>query len=204
MSALADAGWDAEGLEWDPGVAEIARQRTSRLIHTGDILTADLPDRSYELVVLQHVLEHVPDPVAVLRRISALLARDGRAVLFFPNSQSLGARCFGSDWYEWDPPRHLCFPSLGALGLLARRAGLVVLRASTTAWRAATIYAASRAVRAGRALDRERPRVARRDRLLATADALLATLGFGVGEEITLIVRRENEDPRDELRKPAC
>lgn len=191
VSALAAAGWDAEGLEWDAGVAEIARQRTLRPIRSGDILTADLPNGSYELVVLQHVLEHVPDPVAVLRRVAALLARDGRATLFFPNSQSLGARCFGSDWYEWDPPRHLCLPSLGALGLLARRAGLVVVRASSTAWRAATIYAASRAVRSGRALDRERPRVARRDRLLAAADALLAALGFGVGEEITLIVRRE-------------
>jgi hypothetical protein len=38
-------------------------------------------------------------------------------------------------------------------------------------------------------LDRERPRVTRRDRLPAVADALLAALGFGLGEEITLIFR---------------
>jgi 2-polyprenyl-3-methyl-5-hydroxy-6-metoxy-1,4-benzoquinol methylase len=44
---------------------------------------------SYENVVLTHVLEHVDDPVAVLRRINdEWLARDGRAFVACPNANA--------------------------------------------------------------------------------------------------------------------
>lgn len=39
----------------------------------------------YDVVVLRHVLEHLPDPVLAMRKINGLLVPGGRAILEFPN-----------------------------------------------------------------------------------------------------------------------
>lgn len=58
-----------------------------RFVH-GLIETVDLPQR-YDNVVLTHVLEHVKDPVAALRRInSEFLTERGRLFLVVPNANA--------------------------------------------------------------------------------------------------------------------
>ena len=69
---------------------ERARRRLrdgATLVH-GTIETVALPER-YDDVVLTHVLEHVDDPVAVLRRVEGeWLAPDGRAFVACPNAHA--------------------------------------------------------------------------------------------------------------------
>jgi 2-polyprenyl-3-methyl-5-hydroxy-6-metoxy-1,4-benzoquinol methylase len=50
------------------------------------------PDRPYDTVIMGHVLEHVVDPVAVLRRARSWLQPSGRIVILSPNAQSLHRR----------------------------------------------------------------------------------------------------------------
>ena len=47
------------------------------------------PRERYDTIVMEHVLEHVADPVALLRRSQTWLARDGRILIGVPNSQSI-------------------------------------------------------------------------------------------------------------------
>ncbi len=47
------------------------------------------PPKRYDTVILGHVLEHVVDPVFVLRRVRAWLVPGGRAVITVPNAESL-------------------------------------------------------------------------------------------------------------------
>ncbi|MEM9379884.1 MAG: class I SAM-dependent methyltransferase [Planctomycetota bacterium] len=46
-------------------------------------------ERRFDNIVLGHVLEHVDDPVAILRRVSPLLADGGRILCAVPNARSL-------------------------------------------------------------------------------------------------------------------
>lgn len=46
-------------------------------------------DREFDTVVMAHVLEHLADPVAVLRRVREWVADDGRLVVVVPNGRSL-------------------------------------------------------------------------------------------------------------------
>lgn len=57
-------------------------------LHQGLLETIDLP-RRYDNVVLTHVLEHLDDPVSVLRRVNReWLAESGRLFLVCPNANA--------------------------------------------------------------------------------------------------------------------
>jgi 2-polyprenyl-3-methyl-5-hydroxy-6-metoxy-1,4-benzoquinol methylase len=50
------------------------------------------PHERYDAVLASHVLEHVDDPVALLRRMRGWLTRGGRVVIIVPNSESIHRR----------------------------------------------------------------------------------------------------------------
>ena len=70
---------------------------------------ADLPfgEARYQHVTLSHVVEHVHEPLKLLRQCLALLVPGGRLWLETPNLRSFGHEVFGSAWRGLEPPRHL-------------------------------------------------------------------------------------------------
>lgn len=67
-----------------------ARHSTSRLEVVHALFEdVDLGDRRFDTIVLAHILEHVNDPLAVLRRAKSLVAREGVLIIDVPNADSL-------------------------------------------------------------------------------------------------------------------
>jgi hypothetical protein len=75
------------------------------------------------VVTAFHVLEHVPDPVGMTRRMLEWLAPGGLLVVEVPNAGGLGARLFGRAWSGLELPRHLSHFTPESLGAVVRRAG---------------------------------------------------------------------------------
>jgi len=75
-----------------------------------DISAIPEPDASFDAVLCAEVLEHVPDPVAVLRELSRLLKRDGMLILTAPFCSLTHlapyhfATGFSRFWYETHLP----------------------------------------------------------------------------------------------------
>lgn len=189
LRELAERGWEASGVEWDEDTAAVARRVSGRPVHAGDFRGIELPSSAYDLVVLQHVLEHLDDPKQVLQRIADLLAPAGRAVLVYPNTRSLGARLFAQFWFAWDPPRHLVLSPSETIVDAATRVGLSPVRTRTSARSAPAVLANSRAYRAGRKANETGPGVT--DRLLGLLEKVLVRLGFGVGEEVVIVLGKD-------------
>ena len=78
------AGWDAEGLELNPKTAAFAAAATGARIHQGNADTFDA-DGAYDAVTLTDVLEHIPEPRTILRRVARFLAPDGWIAVKVPN-----------------------------------------------------------------------------------------------------------------------
>ena len=190
LTALRGAGWNAEGLEWDKTAAEGAAKRSGCQVYVGDIRTVALPTDAYQLVTLSHVLEHIDDPPAVLRRLRDLLAPGGIAVVYWPNPGALGARWLGELWLHWDAPRHLVLPSLAALDTAGRKVGLLPRRIFTTARLAAAFLSYSRDLMEGRIPDFDRPKPSASERALAALEGAMVRLGIQVGEEGVSILAR--------------
>ncbi len=121
-------GWRTAGIELDAAAAEKARRFADRL-HVGDVLSAPFAPASFDVVTAFHVLEHVPDPVTMLRRMLEWLAPDGLLIVEVPNAGGLGAALFGRAWSGLELPRHLGHFSPATLATAIESAGgLIVWR----------------------------------------------------------------------------
>lgn len=61
----------------------------------------------FDLVTMNHVLEHVNDPDETLKEIQRTLRPGGKLIIGVPNTRSLDCYLFGVNWYNLDVPRHL-------------------------------------------------------------------------------------------------
>ncbi|MGH2541897.1 MAG: class I SAM-dependent methyltransferase [Ardenticatenaceae bacterium] len=100
-------GWDVQGVEPSSYAARYARERFGLPVFEGHLEEAPLQARSFDVITLWDVLEHVHEPREVLARIHELLRAGGLLVMSLPNPDSLEARLFGRYWLGWDLPRHL-------------------------------------------------------------------------------------------------
>lgn len=94
------------GIELSEQAASEARRRYQLDVRTGDLLHIDFAGQRFEVVIMRHALEHVPDPCVTLKTISALLQPGGYAVFTIPNVDSHTAGLFGRNWYGYEVPRH--------------------------------------------------------------------------------------------------
>lgn len=118
-----EAGWRVMGIEPDPNAALAATAAGIEII-APDL--ADLPPRfngTFERILLNHVIEHVHDPLRMLRRCKDLLVPGGELWLETPNLTSVGHEEFGIDWRGLEAPRHLVIFELNSLLLSLKEAG---------------------------------------------------------------------------------
>ena len=55
------------------------------LVHHGTIFDKEFDDKSYDVITMWHVLEHLPDPGKILRKVRNLLKNDGVLFIAVPN-----------------------------------------------------------------------------------------------------------------------
>ena len=115
-------GWQVAGIEVDEAAVAKARRFTEE-IYLGDVLAAPFAPGRFDVVTAFHVLEHLPDPVAVIRRALAWLAPGGLVILEVPNAAGLGAELFGRAWSGLELPRHLSHFSPATLSRAVEEAG---------------------------------------------------------------------------------
>ncbi|HTY59565.1 MAG TPA: class I SAM-dependent methyltransferase, partial [Bacteroidota bacterium] len=121
-----EAGFAAEGIEFSHDAVEFGRRQWGTRLAEGDILSASIPGRSFDVVTLWHVLEHIPRPVEALRKIKTLLTPEGILVIAVPNFDSIQAGLFRGRWYHLEVPRHLYHFSPSSLRRLLAGEGFTV------------------------------------------------------------------------------
>ncbi|HWF41785.1 MAG TPA: class I SAM-dependent methyltransferase [Acidothermaceae bacterium] len=138
---LVAAGCTVSGVEYDADAAEQARPALERVM-VADLETADLVAEfgreQFDAVVFGDVLEHLRDPLEVLRRARPLLARGGCVVISVPNVAH-GAVRLALLQGRWEyrslgllDDTHLRFFTRASLKEMLRAAGLVAVEIRTT------------------------------------------------------------------------
>lgn len=154
VAAAGDLGIDACGVDLDETVEKYAQQTLGARVFTS-MENADCPDNSLDVVLMRHVIEHLLDPSAVLRKLVRALRPGGLLIVETPNTASLERfvrlrwivdyrnsrltmpgrlaplrflRCLVGAWGYVEPPKHLYGFRASNLRTLLQSEGLQVRR----------------------------------------------------------------------------
>ena len=152
LQVAKSCGWDVVGA--DPDHKAIARCLKLGLnVHQGIIEQFEMKKELFDIITLSHVIEHVHDPVGVLKACYCLLKPGGHLWLETPNIESLGHRYYTTNWRDLDPPRHLVLFNQGSLTKALTDANFIAIRNKSGPRPLLSITKASEAIKKGDRID---------------------------------------------------
>jgi SAM-dependent methyltransferase len=115
LKSFKDEGWDMLGV--DPWRAASLFTQEAHGITTipATLEEAKLPDASTDVIVLLHVIEHVPDPHATLSEINRVLKPGGHLVMETPRYDTVMFRLLGHQERRLRCEGHIYFFTLDSL-----------------------------------------------------------------------------------------
>jgi 2-polyprenyl-3-methyl-5-hydroxy-6-metoxy-1,4-benzoquinol methylase len=126
LRRMADRGWTVTGLDTSPVAADNVQDQLGLNCLVGTLPHADLRCGSFDVVTMWHSLEHVHEPLAVLRDAYDLLVPGGKLIVACPNLDAWPARWFGPNWFGLDLPRHLTHFTPKTLAEMMLTAGFTI------------------------------------------------------------------------------
>jgi 2-polyprenyl-3-methyl-5-hydroxy-6-metoxy-1,4-benzoquinol methylase len=124
LNWLRNRGWKTEGIEICRPSAEYAQKERGLTIHTLPLEELSLKDNSFSLVHSSHVIEHLNDPLNFVHEIFRILKPGGYFICVTPNTASLQALMFRSNWRSAIAD-HLVLFSKKRLSSLLKEVGLL-------------------------------------------------------------------------------
>lgn len=94
LNAFLDRGFEPYGIDVDGSLASLARQNLRDAsfegnVHVGDCFSGDLNLGTFDLITMNDVLEHLPDPLASFTALAGLLNPGGVLAIYAPNGKSI-------------------------------------------------------------------------------------------------------------------
>ncbi|MDD5530426.1 MAG: class I SAM-dependent methyltransferase [bacterium] len=102
-------GWDCHGIEISSLYAEKAKAKHGNNIHTGTVEDYEYKKEYFDVITLQDVLDHMPDPLQALAKCNSLLKPGGIIVIKVHDISCLFAKLLGPRFYAFVPIFHLVY-----------------------------------------------------------------------------------------------
>ncbi len=106
LARMQSLGWQVEGVEVDPDGVKAARARGVP-VRLGMLEKQGFPDNHFDAVHSAHVIEHVYDPLSLLRECHRILKPGGTLVILTPNIASIRTQAV---WLGLAEPRSSAAP----------------------------------------------------------------------------------------------
>lgn len=121
-------GWEVLGIEPNESARIIADSKlTAEVLDTTELL--NLPEQSFDVITLWHVLEHLPKLEMHITLLKKLLKPNGTLIIAVPNYKSYDAQYYKSHWAAYDVPRHLWHFSQNSIAKLFNKEEMEVVEA---------------------------------------------------------------------------
>lgn len=106
LNACKKSGYEVTGMEPDSRTREASRVQFGIDVED-EVSLAKYDRKTFDIISMWHVLEHVPEPRKRMEQVSQLLKDDGLVLVALPNPASHDALYYASAWAGYDVPRHL-------------------------------------------------------------------------------------------------
>lgn len=127
LSAQRKLGWKVYGVDKSPYASKIAQEDFGLDVFCGELEDAQYQSNSFDVVYMEHVFEHVPDPSRLLKEIHRILEENGILIVKMPNVETFQRLLFGKYWSVWEVPRHLYFYGPRILKEFATKSGFKIM-----------------------------------------------------------------------------
>lgn len=128
LQELQADGHKVWGVEPDQQALVLAQQRGLNVFDgTAESLPPEVKSRQYDIIVMNHVLEHTRDPLLALRNAMQLLVDGGKLVMEVPNNSCIGLKSSGISWMHLDVPRHLYFFTPQSFRAICEKVGFEIV-----------------------------------------------------------------------------
>ncbi|MCA9320316.1 MAG: class I SAM-dependent methyltransferase [Planctomycetes bacterium] len=124
LHAMKESGFEVEGVEVSKYVCEFAANELGiDSVFNGRLEDAPLEGKTFDVVAMWDVIEHLADPIAELKRIRGFMKPDGILVMQTQNVDAFFAKLLGSKWQHFKQLEHVYHFSPTTLRQALDRAG---------------------------------------------------------------------------------
>ena len=119
------SGWQVSGVEPNELARSLAAGNTMETIYDD---LSKVGAKSFDIITLWHVLEHVAELNKTIEQLKALLAVDGTLVIAVPNYEAYETTIYKEFWAAYDVPRHLYHFNRKSMKALLAQHGLKIVK----------------------------------------------------------------------------
>ena len=130
LSKLKERGWETTGVEINETQAEYGRIKRNLNVQSLKLQEINFPSGNFNVVLASHLIEHLNDPLAMVKEVHRLLSPEGRFIITTPNVSGFQARLFRGRWRSaiFD---HLYLFSIKTLSKLLLENGFLIEKIGT-------------------------------------------------------------------------
>jgi 2-polyprenyl-3-methyl-5-hydroxy-6-metoxy-1,4-benzoquinol methylase len=188
LDMLRSLGWEVEGVDTDPVAVQNALAKKLR-VYLGSLADRQYPAAYFDVIIMNHVIEHLQDPIPLLSECYRILKPQGRLIIVTPNLESWGQRIFKQSWVGLAIPAHFYLYSSHSLQVIVEKAGFKAASLITTAKSALWFFHASRTLLLNkRNVLNPKPSLIQQFMALGfvSLEWLMINLHYNLGEELAL------------------
>lgn len=109
VEAARELGWEAEGIDHSAYAVEVGRTQHGLPLSRANVEEWESALAPYDAITMWDYLEHIPDPLRILRAAHRLLRPGGVLVLTIPDVGSWPARLFREQWIGYKRDEHVVY-----------------------------------------------------------------------------------------------
>lgn len=193
LRRLSVRGWVVQGIDFDENAIQQCR-RLGVEASVGDLFSERYPAGSFDVVTLNHVIEHLYDTEDVIRECYRILRPGGRLVMATPNGENIWLGKFRKNWFCLQSPAHLQIFSCKNLNGVCKKVGFEILKSTTTSRNGHWVYACSSLIKRHGRFDFGKQKPSKILLLKGKLAQLLLSLGLvfnhRIGTEVVVIAQK--------------
>ena len=139
--------WSVSGVDFDSKAVEFCKSQNLN-VGLGTLQSQNYPDDYFDIITINHVIEHVYDPFELLKECHRILKKNGTLIIETPNTNSwLHKYIYKENWFPLEPPRHIMIFNPQNLDRLVRKAGFISTKAASAFRNEFWVYLVSRSIK---------------------------------------------------------
>lgn len=131
LNTFKERGYNSIGIDTSKKAVNYAKRQFRLRVLAGDFETHVFNSKSFEIITLFDVIEHLPKPQIAISKINNILKENGIIVIQTPNIRSIISRLTGLKWFWLLIPQHLFLYSVKSLKFLLENNGFSVIKVYT-------------------------------------------------------------------------